>query len=144
MKATEFPKTDTGGKVPKLPRVLMVIDESESLGHHSELLRSMGYEVLACTSYGVGMEMLQDEDFDFVTVGQGSLAFEGKGIVMRALEIDRNTPVLVLARTSDMENYLEAMQLGAVDYLEMPVSKDEFERVLRTHLLYSLGGRYDA
>ena len=144
MKTPEFSGTEIGGKVQKSPKVLMVIDEPESLGHHSELLRSMGYEVLACTSYGAGLEMLQDEDFDFVTVGQGSLAFEGKGVVMRALEIDRNTPVLVLARTSDMENYLEAMQLGAVDYLEMPVTEEEFERVLRTHLLYSLGGGYDA
>lgn len=144
MKTMEFLSAETGGKVPKSPRVLMVIDEPESLGHHSELLRSMGYEVLACTSYGAGMEMLQDEEFDFVTVGQGGLAFEGKGVVMRALEIDRNTPVLVLARTSDMGNYLEAMQLGAVEYLEMPVSQEEFARVLRTHLLYSLGGRYDA
>ncbi len=144
MKTTEFHGAETGGKVPKSPKVLLVIDEPESLGHHSELLRSMGYEVLACTSYGVGMEMLQDEEFDFVTVGQGGLNFEGKGVVMRALEIDRNTPVLVLARTSDMGNYLEAMQLGAVDYLEMPVSQEEFARVLRTHLLYSLGGGYDA
>ena len=126
------------------PRVLMVIDEPESLGHHSELLRAMGYEVLTCDSYGEGLAMLQNEAFDLVTVGQGSLAFEGKGVVMRAMEIDRNTPVLVLARTSDMENYLEAMQLGAVDYLEMPVTQEEFERVLRTHLLYSLGGGYDA
>lgn len=144
MKTTEFPGAEAGNKVPKAPRVLMVIDEPESLGHHSALLRSMGYEVLACTSYGAGMEMLQDEEFDFVTVGQGGLAFEGKEVVMRAIEIDRDTPVLVLARISDMENYLEAMQLGAVEYLEMPVSPEEFARVLRTHLLYSLGGGYDA
>ena len=144
MKTTEFPSSETSGKVQKSPRILMVIDEPDSLGHHSELLRSMGYEVLACTSYGDGLAMLQDEDFDFVTVGQGGMDFEGKGVVKRALEIDRNTPVLVLARNSDRDNYMEAMQLGAVDYLEMPVTEDEFMRVLRTHLLYSLGGGYDA
>lgn len=121
----------------KGPKVLMVIDEPESLGHHSELLRALGYEVLTCDSYGQALMMLQNETFDLVTVGQGSMAFEGKDVVMRALEIDRSTPVLVLARTSDMENYLEAMQLGAVDYLEMPVPLEEFTRVLRTHLLYS-------
>ena len=126
------------------PRVLMVIDDPASLVHHSELLRLLGYEVLACDSYGEGLSMLQDGAFDLVTVGQGSMLFEGREVVMRALELDRSIPVLVLARNSDMENYLEAMQLGAVDYLEMPVPPDEFLRVLRTHLLYSLGRRTDA
>ena len=137
MKITSVSDNQKEQKNPKGPRVLMVIDEPESLGHHSELLRALGYEVSACGSYGQALAMLQNEDFDLVTVGQGGMAFEGKGVVMRALEIDRNTPVLVLARVSDMESYLEAMQLGAVDYLEMPVPPEEFMRVLRTHLLYS-------
>jgi len=125
-------------------RVLMVMDEPESLCHHSALLRALGYEVLACDSYSHGLAILQREAFDFVTVGQGGVAFEGKGVVMRSLEIDRSIPVLVLARNSDMENYLEAMQLGAVDYLEMPVPSEEFMRVLRTHLFYSTGRRHDS
>jgi DNA-binding NtrC family response regulator len=125
-------------------KVLMVMDEPESLSHHSDLLWALGYEVLACDSYSHGLAILQREAFDFVTVGQGGMAFEGKGVVMRSLEIDRSIPVLVLAQNSDMENYLEAMQLGAVDYLEMPVPSEEFMRVLRTHLFYPTGRRYDA
>lgn len=128
----------------KGPRVLMVIAEPDSLDHHSDLLRALGLEVLSCTSYGDALALLQSEAFDFVTVGQGGLAFEGKGVVARALEIDRGVPVLVLARSSDMENYMEAMQLGAVDYLEMPVPQEEFLRVLRTHLLCSISGKTDA
>lgn len=137
MKITGLSDNVNGEQDQKGPRVLMVIDEPESLGHHSELLRALGYEVLACDSYGQALAMLQNEPFDLVTVGQGSTAFEGRAVVMRALEIDRSMPVLVLARISDMENYLEAMQLGAVDYLEMPVPPEELTRVLRTHLLYS-------
>jgi two-component system, NtrC family, phosphoglycerate transport system response regulator PgtA len=125
-------------------RVLMVIAEPESLDHHSDLLRALGFEVLTCAYYGEALVMLQSEMFDLVTVGQGGMAFEGKGVLMRALEIDRSTPVLVLARSSDMENYMEAMQLGAVDYLEMPVPPEEFMRVLRTHLLYSISGQTDS
>lgn len=120
----------------KSPKVLIVMDEPGNLGYHSNLLRTLGYEVLACDSYGQGLGMLQREAFDLVTVGQGGRNFAGKKVVMRALEIDRKTPVLVLARTSDMENYLEAMQLGAVDYLEMPVPPEELARVLRTHILF--------
>jgi DNA-binding response OmpR family regulator len=144
MKTAKVGAHGTEGLAQTGPRVLMVIDDPASLDHHSELLRCLGYDVLACDSYGEGLAMLQHEPFDLVTVGQGSMFFEGKDVVMRALEIDRSVPVLVLARNSYMENYLEAMQLGAVDYLEMPVPPEEFMRVLRTHLLYSLGRRSDA
>jgi DNA-binding NtrC family response regulator len=144
MKITGVGEMGNGDLVHKGPRVLMVLDEPESLDHYSELLRTLGYEVLACTSYGEALGMLQNGAFDLVTVGQGSASFEGKDVLMRALEIDRKLPVLVLARNSDMESYLEAMQLGAVDYLEMPVPQEEFMRVLRTHLLYSMAGHTDA
>lgn len=144
MKITDAGVPGIAGPSETGHRVLMVIDDPASLDHHSELLRLLGYEVLACDSYGEGLAMLQNEVFDLVTVGQGGTFFEGKQVVTRALEVDRSIPVLVLARNSDMENYLEAMQLGAVDYLEMPVPPEEFMRVLRTHLLYSLGRRTDA
>jgi DNA-binding NtrC family response regulator len=144
MKITAVGEMGKGGLVHKGPKVLMVIDEPESLDHYSELLSALGYEVLTCGSYGEALGMLQNGAFDLVTVGQGSASFEGKDVLMRALEIDRNLPVVVLARNSDMGNYLEAMQLGAVDYLEMPVPREEFMRVLRTHLLYSMGGQTGA
>ncbi|HXH50623.1 MAG TPA: response regulator [Terriglobia bacterium] len=144
MKITAVGEMGNGDLVHKGPKVLMVLDEPDTLDHYSELLRTLGYEVLACPSYGEALGMLQNGAFDLVTVGQGSASFEGKDVLMRALEIDRNLPVLVLARNSDMENYLEAMQLGAVDYLEMPVPQEEFMRVLRTHLLYSISGHTDA
>ena len=144
MKATRLSDIDRREDDQKSPKVLMVIAEPENLVHHSDLLRAFGFEVLSCSSYGDALALLQNEAFDLVTVGQGGIAFEGKGVVMRALEIDRNTPVLVLARRSDMENYMEAMQLGAVDYLEMPVPPEEFRRVLRTHLLSSMAGQADA
>lgn len=112
----------------------MVIDEPESLARHSKLLRSLGHGVHACGSYPESLSILQRQTFDLVIVGQGGKAFAGRIVLVRALELDRSTAVLVLARNSDINNYLEAMQLGAVDYLEMPVPPKEFARVLRTHL----------
>jgi len=41
--------------------------------------------------------------------------------------------VLVLTRCLEMKCYLEAMQLGAADYLEKPLTPMEFERVVKAH-----------
>ena len=52
----------------------------------------------------------------------------------RVIEIDRRLPVLVLTECLDMDSYLEAMQLGAVDYVEKPLRPDEVARLVETHV----------
>jgi FixJ family two-component response regulator len=66
-------------------------------------------------------------------VSQGGRSFEGRCVIERAIEINRRLPVLVLARCLDMTCYLEAMQLGAADYLAEPITFAEMERVIRNH-----------
>jgi DNA-binding NtrC family response regulator len=58
----------------------------------------------------------------------------GLSVLDRSVEIEWSVPVLVLARHVCMESYLEAMQQGAVDYLQKPVLPDEMARVVRSHL----------
>ncbi len=59
---------------------------------------------------------LESRAFEFIIVGQGSRFFEGRCVVERASKINLRLPVVVIARQLKMECYLEAMQLGAVDY----------------------------
>lgn len=69
-----------------------------------------------------------------MVVSQGSQAFEGRTVLERAMQLDRRRPVLVLTRCMSMQCYLEAMQLGAVDYIEKPVPPAELLRFVRTHV----------
>ncbi len=62
---------------------------------------------------------------------QGSRAFEGRCVPERAI---RAIPVLVVTRCYDLECYLKAMELGAVDYLEEPVDVPELVRLITGHL----------
>jgi DNA-binding NtrC family response regulator len=52
---------------------------------------------------------------------------------------NRHTPVVMLTRCLEMSCYLEAMQLGAADYLEGPVAAKELERLVATHFQPSQG-----
>jgi DNA-binding NtrC family response regulator len=114
-------------------KALLVVEEPEALDYYCSLLEGWGYQVRCCHSYEEGMSCLGSEVFDFVMVSQGSRNFEGRCVVERATEIDRHLPVLVVARCLDMGCYLEAMQLGAVDYLAEPVTVSEIGRVLGNH-----------
>jgi FixJ family two-component response regulator len=71
------------------------------------------------------------EDFDFAIVDQGGTSFEGRCVLERAAETHRTIPIVVVARCLDIRCYLEAMELGAVDYLERP-KPDDIGRVLET------------
>jgi DNA-binding NtrC family response regulator len=114
-------------------KALLVVEEPEALHYYCNILEEWGYQVRVCHSYEEGVCCLGSEVFDFVMVSQGSPNFEGRCVVERAIEIDWHLPVLVVARCLDMSCYLEAMQLGAVDYLAEPVTVAEVERVLRNH-----------
>ncbi len=91
---------------------------------YAVMLRATGYDVVISNSYEEGARRLATEDFDFAIVNQGSAAFEGRRILEQAMALDRRVPVLVVTRSVNMHNYLEAMELGAVDYLERPKPED--------------------
>lgn len=115
-------------------KVLLVDEDCGDLEYYCSILKQQGYEVHSYRSFAEGVHCLDGEAFDFIVVCQGSLRFEGRSVLEHAMEIDRRTPVLVLTRWHDIGCYLEAMQLGAVDYLEKPLDPLDVARVIETHL----------
>ena len=119
----------------RAPRRVLIVDEDcRDLQYYGSLLEQLGYEVRRCDSFGSGARSLDGEPFDFVVVSQGGRAFEGRTLLEHVHSVDRHIPVLVLTRSVEMDCYLEAMQLGAVDYLEKPLGQAEMARVVQTHL----------
>ena len=115
-------------------KILLVDNDRGDLCLYQSVLQRLGCRVYAISSYGEALSCLTSKQFDLVIVDQGSSAFEAKGILQKAMEIDRRLPVLVLTRHLDMGCDLEAMQLGAVDYVEKPLKADEMIRAVKTHL----------
>ena len=114
-----------------LQRKALLVDESAAnLEYYSNMLEAYGYQVRRCGSYSEGVRYLGNEAFDFVIVSQGTPKFEGSCVVKRAVEFDRSLPVVVVARSLDMGSYIEAMQLGARDYLVEPLTAWEIGRLL--------------
>jgi DNA-binding NtrC family response regulator len=118
-----------------LPRgMAVVIDQNRTdLQAYTAALRKMGFEVTPFTSYQEALLRLEQVTPDFVFVDQGTVAFEARGFVANVLARNRYTPVVVLARSLHMGCYLEAMQLGAVDYVEKPLASAELEHLVTTH-----------
>ena len=120
--------------------VLLVDEDLEQLEWVGKVIQAIGYSVQACNSYTEGIRRLLSGAFDVVVVGQGSRDFEGRCVLEGASEFNRHLPVVVVARQLEMGCYLEAMQLGAVDYLAGPFAGTEVARVVRNWAPRPKGG----
>ena len=117
-------------------KVLLVDEDAGDLRILRLILQGQGIDVLPCASYDAGIQCLESEPIDFVVVSQGTQAFEGRKVLDRATQLDRRRPVLVVTRLINMQCYLEAMQMGAVDYLEKPVPPADLLRFVHAHVQY--------
>lgn len=115
-------------------KFLIVDNDHDALHRFTVILHDQGYEVQACNSYSEALECLGTGTYDFILVDQGSPDFEGRVVLDRAIEINRNTPVLVVSRFLDMACYLDAMYMGAVDYVVKPIPGASLARIIGTHL----------
>lgn len=129
-----MPKRTAPGRPSVRGNVLVVDEEPADRVYYRTVLQGLGCTVLTCGSYDEAMDFLEAERFDLVVLSQGSSAFEGRRVLERALALDRSTQVLVVAHCLNMSCYLEAMQLGARDYLEEPVAEQEMVRAAETCL----------
>ena len=113
----------------------LVVDEDPAdLVYYRTVLQRAGCAVVTCNSYDEALDCLDAERFDLVVLSQGSSAFEGRRVLEKAMALDRGGQVLVVAHVLNMSCYLEAMQLGARDYLEEPVPEQDMIRAAETCL----------
>jgi DNA-binding NtrC family response regulator len=115
-------------------RLLVADDDVGDLDHYSTILKLLGYDVRPFASYREAADYLGQETFDLVVVSQGTANFEGRLVLESAIARDRNTRVLVLTPATEMACYLEAMQLGAVNYMEKPMPPSEIGKLVARHL----------
>ena len=118
-------------------RRVLIIDDHDSMREGLELLmRRRGHRTLSATDAKEGLQILEDEGADLVITDM-KMATEEDGI--RVLEgVNRsapNTDVLVITAHGTVERAVEAMKLGARDFISKPFSPEEFgikvDRLLR-------------
>jgi DNA-binding NtrC family response regulator len=116
-----------------LQKVLLVDEDARDLRHFTTLLGRMGYSVRAYGNHREAVACLEHGYFDLVIVSQGSPAYGTHHLVDFTIGRERYTPVVVLTSCLDISRYFEAMQLGATEYVQKPLTPAELERVVTRH-----------
>lgn len=116
------------------PRLLIVDEKQEDLREYSAMLRCLNYDVRSVGSYAEAAALLEKEAFDLVIVDQGSENFEGRSVLRRAVEIDRQVPVLVLTGAVDAGCCLSALDMGAREYVQKTLTRSELQEMVAEYL----------
>lgn len=115
-------------------KLLLVDEDANDLDYYAEVLRYLGYNVVPMGSYVRAASMLGRERFDLVIVDQGSANFEGRSVLSRAVEVDRHLPVLVLTRAVDADCCIEALDAGAHEYVQKPLTAAEVRELVSDYV----------
>ena len=115
-------------------KLLLVDEDAGDLEYYSEVLRHLGYEVRPVGSYAKAAATLGTERFDLVIVEQGSTDFEGRSVLTRAVEVDQHVPVLVLTRTVDVGCCVDALDAGASEYVQKPLTPGEVRELVSDYV----------
>lgn len=133
-KKTSGFRTKSGIAPQRKRKILLVDDDLNDLLYYSAVLQHEGYDVRSIPSHKEAADCINRESFDLIIVGQGTAKFEGRSVLARAFERKRKVPVFVLSRSSDVDCYLEAMEMGVVDYREKPLAASELAEMVVRHL----------
>lgn len=123
-------RPETRNAPSKQVRVLLVDDDPADLVRYVKMLEREGLSVIACDSHLTALACLEAIWLDGVVVNQGVDRFAWRAVVDRAARPGQRTPVLVMTDCRDIVCQLEAIQLGAVGYLEKPLTGQQVMRAL--------------
>jgi DNA-binding NtrC family response regulator len=111
-------------------RILIVEDEKLLRWALRERLLKEGYEPIEAESGGAGRRLLGTEEVDLVLLDYRLPDMTGIDLLKEILALHPDVPVILMTAYSTVETAVEAIKLGAFDYLNKPFNHDELVLVI--------------
>jgi len=112
-------------------RILIIEDDEIFLRPLQRTLEVSGYDVLVVTSGEDAIDVLKNEDVDLVLTDKRLPGIDGVELVRRIKVDHGSVAVVVMTAYGTIGSAVEAMRLGAEDYLVKPFEAAEVLMVLR-------------
>ena len=115
-------------------KILVVDDELSMREFLSILLEREGYDVTVAGSAAEALRMMESALFDLVLSDVNMPGLSGIELLARIKEKSPETSVLMLTAFSAAEQAVEAMKLGAYDYIGKPFKNEEIKQLVKNAL----------
>jgi two-component system nitrogen regulation response regulator GlnG len=104
-----------------MPKLLVIDDDRSVLHFVTSAFADTGYEVLRESDADAGIRTAQEAMPDVVLLDVLLNGTTGLQVFRQLHALDRKLPILFITAEADSETAIEAMQLGAFDYLAKPL-----------------------
>jgi DNA-binding NtrC family response regulator len=118
----------------KKSNILFADDEATFRTIMSNELTRMGYKVTCCPNGVEALRIVQERDFDVVLLDMNMPEMDGIETLKKIKEIETTTEVIILTGKGTIENAVQAIKLGAYDYLTKPCRLSELDALLQKAL----------
>jgi DNA-binding NtrC family response regulator len=114
------------------PKTVLLIDDDESLRRVVEYnLHEEGYRVLTAADGAAGWQTFQAETVDLVLTDVRMPEMDGVEVLTRIKAMQPDVPVIMLTAHGTINSAVEAMKLGAFDYLTKPFNREQLKAAVR-------------
>jgi NtrC-family two-component system response regulator AlgB len=112
-------------------RVLIIDDEESICKTTSVLLGGMGHEAASAENRAAALKQLDKGPFDVAFLDLKLGAENGLALLPELLKSNPQMDVVICTAYASIETAVEAMRLGATDYLPKPFTPEQVRQVLR-------------
>lgn len=115
-------------------RLLIVDDEKNIRLTVRYTLEPLGYEVDSAVNGEEGLRKVQEEKYNLVLLDLRMPGMEGLQVLRQIARTQADVPVAILTAHGTIENAVEAMKLGAIDFIRKPFSPEELRQLVTSIL----------
>ncbi len=106
-------------------KILVIEDEHDLRWLLGEDLKRAGFQPILAEDGESGLDIFKNQRPDFVITDLKLPKMDGLAVLTKLLEIDKNTPVIIMTGYGSMDAANAAIKIGAFSYLEKPFNRQE-------------------
>jgi len=108
-----------------MAHLLIVDDDANTLASLSRAFRMAGHNATVCDNGVRAIELLKSQPFDLIFSDVVMPGKDGLTLLEELRGLDVVTPVVMISGQANIEMAVRATRLGAVDFLEKPLSTEK-------------------
>jgi two-component system, NtrC family, nitrogen regulation response regulator NtrX len=111
--------------VPQKAHLLVIDDDANTLASLARAFRLAGHEATVCDNAARALELIKGQRFDLILSDVVMPGKDGLSLLEDLKAAGATTPVVMISGQASIEMAVRATRLGAVDFLEKPLSTDK-------------------
>jgi DNA-binding NtrC family response regulator len=111
--------------LPLKAHLLIVDDEANTLASLSRAFRLAGHEATVCDNAAKALELAKTQNFDLILSDVVMPGKDGLALLEELKQQGVSAPVVMMSGQAHIEMAVRATRLGALDFLEKPITTDK-------------------